>query len=314
MDPGRSEQTKPPEESPDQHAHATEPESPGSVSDALSTLPESYGETTLVAVPVDPYVVHCQWEVAPADLERAKQTLGVSEQEFWPVLRFYDVTNAAPDESAPDAAFDVDVQLQAGNWYVRSCGPDRSYRADLALKREDGSLVVVASSNPAHTPPSTLSTHADEHWLPIRLDPRQAERAAPVGPPLEFPVDPSSSAQSDTAPPSRLPIDMSEEVRSKLAALYGEQEPEPPESPLQGRRSMPVDMQEEVKSILTKLYEGPRWKIPALARHPCFIQELSFERVLQESAASLEMKPSALADLTELNERSFASGISSRTK
>ena len=314
MDPGRSEQTKPPGESPDQHAPATEPESPASVSDAPSTLPESYGETTLVAVPVDPYVVHCQWEIASADLERAKRTLDVGEEEFWPVLRFYDVTNAAPDESSRHASFAVEVQLQAGNWYVRSCGPDRSYRADLALKREDGSFVVVASSNLAHTPPSTPSTHADEHWSPIRLDPRQAESAAPVGPPLKFPDEPSSSAQSDMAPPSRLPIDMSEEVRSALAALYGEQQRGAPESALRSQLSLPIDMQEEVRSILTKLYEGSRREIPPLASHPFSAQEFSFERVLREYGASLEIRPGALADLTELNERSFASGISSRTE
>jgi len=279
----------------------------------MSTLLGSGGETTLVVVPVDPNVVHCQWEVAPADIENAKRALGVGEHEFWPVLQFYDVTNAARKEAPRELSFAVGVQLQASNWFVRSCRPDRAYRADLALRGEDGRFVVIASSNPVQTPPSAPSSYADEQWLPIRMEPRQPESATPVRSPIDLSLEPPTGAPSESTEfPVRLPVDMRKEVRSKLAALYGEQQREAPASPLQGL-SVPVDMQEELK-ILTKRYEGPGWEIPSLARHSFFVQEFSFERISQESTASLEMKPSALADLTELNERSFASGISSRTK
>jgi hypothetical protein len=312
VDPGRSEQTNPPA-SPDQHASTQASEPPESADD-ISTLLGSGGETTLVVVPVDPNVVHCQWEVAPADIENAKRALGVGEHEFWPVLQFYDVTNAARKGAPRELSFAVGVQLQASNWFVPSCRPDRSYRADLALRGEDGRFVVIASSNPVQTPPFAPSNYADEQWLPIRMEPRQPESATPVRSPISLALEPPSGAPSESAEsPVRLPIDMREEVRSKLAALYGEQQREAPASPLQDQLSVPVDMQEELK-ILTKLYEGPGWEIPSLARHPFFIQEFSFERILPESTASLEMKPSALADLTELNERSFTSGISSRTK
>ena len=197
---------------------------------------------------------------------------------------------------------------------MRSCRPDRAYRADLALKGEDRRFLVIASSNPVQTPPSAPSSYADEQWLPIRMEPRQPESATPVRSPIDLALAPPSGAPSESAgSPVRLPIDMREEVRSKLAAFYGEQQREAPASPLPGQPSVPVDMQEELM-ILTKLYEGPGWEIPSPARHPFFIQEFSFERFLQEATASLEMKPSALADLTELNERSFTSGISSRTK
>jgi hypothetical protein len=141
---------------------------------------KGHEETTLVAVPVDPYVVQCQWEVVPADIESARRALGVGEQEFWPVLQFYDVTNATRKEAQRDFSFAVGVQLQAGNWFVRSCAPDRAYRADLALKAEDGRFVVIASSNPVQTPPSAPWSYADEQWLPIRLDPQQPESATPM--------------------------------------------------------------------------------------------------------------------------------------
>lgn len=313
MDRGRSEQTNSPV-APGQLKPAPESERP--VSADLSALLVSGGETTLVVVPVDPYVVHCQWEVAPADIESAQRALGVGEQEFWPVLQFYDVTNAAREEAPRELSFAVEVQLQAGNWFVRSCAPDRAYRADLALKGEDGSFAVVASSNPIQTPPSVPSSYADEHWLPIRLDPRQPESATPVRSPINLALEPPSGAPSEAAEsPVRLPIDMREEVRSKLAALYGERGRDTPEPPVPSQSPLPIDMREEVRKLLIRLYSELEGERRALARSPLFMEGTPIECVVRDfHAVFLDMKPSAIADLTERNERSFTSGITSRTK
>jgi hypothetical protein len=294
----------------------------------------SEAETTLVAVPVDPHVVQCQWEVAPADIKSAQRALGVGEQEFWPVLQFYDVTNAAPGQAPPEPSFAVAVQLQSGNWFVRSCGPDRDYRADLALKAEDGSFKVIASSNPIHTPPSAPSTHADEHWLPIRLAPQQPESATPVRPPIDLALEsPPGALSESTGSPVRLPIDMREEVRSVLAALYREPEREVPQPPLPSQSPLPIDMREEVQELFTQLYPGleaerlnpevkgqplypgPEAQPPAPTGSPLFKEEIPIQRVFREFHAVFpETKPSAIVDLTERNERSFTSGISSRTE
>jgi hypothetical protein len=364
VDSARTEQIDPPA-SPDHHtpAQASEPREPAAEDLSPALIPG--GETTLVAVPVDPHVVQCQWEVAPADIEGARRALGVGEREFWPVLQFYDVTNAAQDQAPPEPSFAVQVQLQAGNWFVRSCGPDRAYRADLALKAEDGSFKVIASSNPVQTPPSAPSSHADEHWLPIRMDPQQPVSATPVGSPIDLALEPPSGALSESAgsparlpidmrkevrsilaalyserepdepepplptqtplpadrreevpeSPVRLPIDMREEVRIKLGALYSEQERDEPEPPLPSQSPLPIDMREEVRELFTHLYPGLEAEPPAPTGSPLFMEETPIERVFREFHAVFpETKLSAIADLTELNERSFTSGISSRTK
>jgi hypothetical protein len=292
------------------------PEPEPSESADLSALLGSGGETTLVVVPVDPYVVHCQWEVATADIESARRDLGVGEQEFWPVLQFYDVTNAAREKTPCVLSFAVEVQLQAGNWFVRSCASDRAYRADLALKGEDGSFVVIASSNTIQTPPSAPSSYADQQWLPIRMEPRQPESATPMGSPINLALEPPSGAPSESAESTvLLPIDMREEVRSKLAALYGERERDTPAPPLPSPSALPIDMWEKMRKLSLQLYpelEGERW---AQDRSPLFMEETLIERVFRESyAVFLGMKPSAVADLTEQNERIFTLGISSRTK
>jgi hypothetical protein len=331
--PGRIEQVDPPA-SPEQHApaQASEPREPAA--EDLSLPLGSGGETTLVAVPVDPHVVQCQWEVAPADIKSAQRALGVGEHEFWPVLQFYDVTNAAPGQAPPEPSFAVAVQLQSGNWFVRSCGPDRDYRADLALKADDGSFKVIASSNPVHTPPSATSTHADEHWLPIRLDPQRPESATPVRPPIDLALEPPPGALSESAgSPVRLPIDMREEVRSVLAALYRAPERDVSEPPLPSQSPLPIDMREEVQEFFTQLYPGvkaepinprvegqplypgPEAEPPASTGRALFMEKTPMERVFREFHAVFpETKPSPIIDLTERNERSFTSGISSRTK
>jgi len=44
------------------------------------------GPSTLIATPVDPYVIHCRWELAEEDLEKTKKNLAVDNDEFWPAL------------------------------------------------------------------------------------------------------------------------------------------------------------------------------------------------------------------------------------
>ena len=298
---------------------APEPQS-SSPPPAEVSLPESYGETNLVAVPVNPFVVHCQWEVAPADIEKARQALGVGHQEFWPVLRIQDVGGAAPEGASPSGSFDVEVQLQAGNWYVRSCAPDRAYRADLALKSEDGSFVVVASSNAAHTPPATPSTHADECWAPIRLDPRPPQNAVSPTFPVGLQNELSSSGEQDMAKPAgSLPIDMREEVRSTLAALFGDRGREEPKPLLLNQFAVPIDLRNEFPGELADLHLEQQYEQSepgrAMVAAAAFVSKSSAaESDPRKPAASAARNSGELFDLTSLNERSFSPGTTSRTK
>ena len=70
-------------------------------------LPEAYGKTRLVLLPVDPYLIHAYWEVAPEQLKEA-------------TLRFY--------RSKPLDYFDVPVDLQSRKSYVRLWRPKESHR------------------------------------------------------------------------------------------------------------------------------------------------------------------------------------------
>lgn len=367
MDPDRREQTDQ-GETPPQSSSAQERAAVESGLKDVSTLLNLNRPTTLVAVPVDPYVVHCQWEVAPGDLEDAKQALGVGEKEYWPVLQFYDVSNAAPDHSIHGPSFSVDVSLGAENWYVRSCVPSHAYRADLALRSEEGSVRVIASSERVETPPSSPSTYTDINWMPIRPGPQIPESATPGPSPRGLDFEPGlSNSAEDSEPPVVLPIDMTQEVRIKLTSLYGEPprevETQPPPQVRSGTLlfdgprknllnenmskqvaptvreqkpesltlpSLPIDMRDEIGRLYTRLYDGLQQEPQVLADGTTvvsvvnsFFMEAFHRYYADRLVGSASRVPSSSIqheatrhnrlDLTELNEKSFVSGISSRT-
>jgi hypothetical protein len=312
VDKGRSEKTAP--QSPEPPPSDPRPEPPVSAVKGLSPPAKSSQPTTLLAVPVDPYIIHCQWELASGDLERAKQTLGVGEHEYWPALQFYEVTGAAANEPARFALFLMDVQLAAENWYVRGCSPERTYRADLVIRNENGSFAVVASSSCVQTPPAGPSNNVDEHWMPIRLQPREPETATPLRRLADIAQQTSPGSPGELETSVSLPIDMKQEVCSKLASLYSEPQPEAPAPAFPTPSCLPIDMRAEVRELLIRLYTGmPQVAPPVPAGDLLSLQERTMEVFAREKSA-LKTKQCMFADLTALNEDSFASGISSRTK
>ena len=123
-------------------------------------LPEGYGETRIVLLPVDPYLVHVYWEVSEVDLRRAKSLFRDGSSTPQAVLRFHDVT--APPLGGLHAAgsFDVGVRIEANNWYVRLLSPERAYIVDLGLRGGDGRFCRIARSNRAGTPRAWPSQEA----------------------------------------------------------------------------------------------------------------------------------------------------------
>jgi len=51
-------------------------ESPRELTSEPGDLPDSYGETRVVLLPVEPYLVHVYWEVTFLELKKAKHRLG----------------------------------------------------------------------------------------------------------------------------------------------------------------------------------------------------------------------------------------------
>ena len=83
-----------------------------------SELPDSYGETKVVLLPVEPYLLNVYWDVFFTELEKAKHQLGDEYGRSQAILRCYDITNIISDGTNAHSFFDVRIDLLAKNWYV----------------------------------------------------------------------------------------------------------------------------------------------------------------------------------------------------
>jgi hypothetical protein len=120
-------------------------------------LPDSYGETRVVLLPVDPYLLHVYWEITLVELRKAKHRLGDDYGRSQAVLRCYDVTNIIFDGTNAHSSFNVDIDLQAKNWYVSLWNPEKSYLVELGFRTEGA-------------PPVWLAPKADEHYMLVTGD------------------------------------------------------------------------------------------------------------------------------------------------
>ncbi|MBI3610185.1 MAG: DUF4912 domain-containing protein [Nitrospirae bacterium] len=147
-------------------------------------LPWSYGETELVLMPVDPFLIHAYWDFSPEDWET------IQRHRRPVVLRVYDVTMIEFDGANAHHYFDLPVTLETQNWYVRLWSAEKSLCADLGWWLPDGSFQTLVRSNVIQTPRAGVSIFDEVRWVgtqrarrargggSIRLGPARTRRFA----------------------------------------------------------------------------------------------------------------------------------------
>ncbi len=133
-------------------------------------LYDKYCESRVVLLPVEPYLIHAYWDVTSNDIEKAKQRLGDDYGQSQAILRFYDVTNIIYDGTNAHGFFDVDIDLQAKDWYVNLWSPDKSYFVDLGFKTGDDFCLSLARSSVAKIPCASPAPKTDEHYMLVAED------------------------------------------------------------------------------------------------------------------------------------------------
>src|SRR5262249_54828230 len=177
-------------------------------------LPAAYGKTHLVLLPVNPYLIHAYWEITPDQLKEAKDRAG----EAQPVLRFYKVGS---DVENPSESFDIEIDLQSPNWYVHLWSAEESYSADLALRRNDGTVITLARSQLVHMPRTRPVLSLDQRFMRVESSRRQAEIVSiPTGghglPEAEVPIVKRLANRS----PIARAIDTAKIISEKLKSVY----------------------------------------------------------------------------------------------
>src|SRR5207247_10882067 len=105
--------------------------------------------------------------------------------------------------------FDVDIVLEARNWYVHRSTAEKSYGADLGFVARPGRFHSITRSNVVHTPRAGVSTRDEERWMRVRF----LRRRKP---------DPARPLESVPAPPFR-GRQSPEELRALLERRLREQ-------------------------------------------------------------------------------------------
>ncbi len=128
-------------------------------------LPLGYGEDKIVLQVRDPWWVHAYWEVCWPTRERLSLELGNDYNRARAALRVYDVTDIIFNGTNANRFFDIEVNLDAANWYIDTGGPGRSWCVDLGLRLPDGRFVTIVRSNTVFTPLDGPSWITDEEWM-----------------------------------------------------------------------------------------------------------------------------------------------------
>lgn len=245
-------------------------------------LPESYGRTKVVAMAVNPYLIHVYWEVAAAQRESPEPAS----------LRFH--------ETGTGNAFDVNVDLSAKNWYVHLWSPDERYEVELGIRR-DGEFVPLARSNAVQTPRAWPVAEVRESYTrapePKREEPPPQRSAVPATQ-IEHP--PEAPRPMEHAPEAK-PLPVAAAAPTPAATAHAAAPTRETEGrPAATTAARPTRASDVLRERLSTLYGFRRWEHPPRSAPQGSDPGPAPKTVRQEM------------DLTARAETHFAPGVSSR--
>jgi hypothetical protein len=127
-------------------------------------LPDRYGVTELVLLPVDPYWIFAYWEVTPQVLSDLMNRLGPRASKGNYVIRVYDVTAIQFTGNNAHYYFDLPVDLSTRNWYINLWSGEKSLVCDLGYLLEEGPFHLLVRSNVVQTARSGVSIFTEARW------------------------------------------------------------------------------------------------------------------------------------------------------
>lgn len=129
-------------------------------------LPLKYKDNRIVLMARDPWWIYTYWDISETKIEEVIGAISPEDKLGlrW-ALRVYDVTGAS-DFNGFNAVsfFDLDINFEAGNWYINVNQPQREWCVDIGFKNAQGKFFVVLRSNIIVTPYFGISSRIDEEW------------------------------------------------------------------------------------------------------------------------------------------------------
>ena len=179
------------------------PHQPDQQLDEPQDLPDSYGETKVVLLPVEPDRGYVYWEITKDDLKQAGSEIPDLAEQPEMVLRLTD---------SDKSSFDVTVDQESKSCYVDHLTPGQSYMAELGLKTADSKFLPISQSNKGETPkaapspepepPVPESTTGKDTARPYDFEQMDAQ---PCVTETKFHFDPESILFSNVKPEAKKP-------------------------------------------------------------------------------------------------------------
>lgn len=119
-------------------------------------LPKSYGKNKLVFMIRDPYWGFAYWEISNEVFNQYQ----LYDKEMF--IRIYDITTTEKVDSA-DSFYDVKIDGNASNWYIKLPQANRKYVADYGFFKETY-YVSLLRSNVSISPRDDISDQIDAEW------------------------------------------------------------------------------------------------------------------------------------------------------
>ncbi|MBN1492990.1 MAG: DUF4912 domain-containing protein [Candidatus Omnitrophica bacterium] len=132
-------------------------------------LPDSYDETKLVVMVRDPYWAYSYWDISN-DTRGFIDRMYREREGVRPVLRVHDVTGVNFNGNNGNSSWDLDISIDARNWYLNLGVPGGAFVIDLGLKDKNGDFILIARSNKIQLPIDYPSSVIDEEWMISDLD------------------------------------------------------------------------------------------------------------------------------------------------
>lgn len=128
-------------------------------------LPDSYGETKIIALIRDPEWVFTYWDISEDTRIRFNIPKGNHSRDM--ALRIYDVTDVNFDGNNAISWFDIQINDYSISWYLRIPEAGRSYIIDIGVYSDSGIFQTIARSNSFKMPIAEISQHTDEEWMNV---------------------------------------------------------------------------------------------------------------------------------------------------
>lgn len=133
-------------------------------------LPSSYDQTKIVLMARDPYWAFVYWDLSTSTIQKVTGLMREHYGKMRPILRVYDITDIDFNGKNGHWNFDIDVILDAKNWYIHVGIPNRSYIVDLGLLDAQNNFYLIARSNVMKTPRDGPSDVIDEEWMAVDFE------------------------------------------------------------------------------------------------------------------------------------------------